>query len=298
MNPNNNPENMEEFSEEIELGSTDSIDAFIRELEEREKDLHISGETIIEVEDSDFDDQTVAEFILNEAAVIPEFDDNLNELNEPESSLNDEEIEDLVVETYSPNPLNDSKDPREKTKVFELEREVKRLNEKIAKIESERSELFELSRRRQTDFDNFKKRTERDKHDTFSHQLGNLAVGVLPVLDNLDRAMEAASNIDHKKSPDFQQFFDGIVLVNKQLNEVLSEMGVKPIGAIGEIFDPHFHEAVATEESDDFEANMVLDEMLRGYLLGDKVIRPSMVKVSKSASSGNPPSDLDQLDRV
>jgi molecular chaperone GrpE len=295
MNPNNNPENMKEFSEEIEFGSTDSIDEFIRELEEREKDLHISGETIIEVEDSDFDDDTVAEFILNEAAVIREFEDKRIEPRKPEPKAEDELIEDDVVETSSPKS---EKDPKEKTKVFELEREVKRLKDKIARIESERSELFELSRRRQTDFDNFKKRTERDKHDTFSHQLGNLAVGVLPVLDNLDRAMDAASNIDHQKSRDFQQFFDGIVLVNKQLNEVLSEMGVKPIGAIGEMFDPHFHEAVATEESDDFEANMVLDEMLRGYLLGDKVIRPSMVKVSKSASSGFPPSDLDQLDRV
>ncbi len=144
------------------------------------------------------------------------------------------------------------------------------MTEKIAKIESERSDLFELSRRRQTDFDNFKKRTERDKSDTFSNQLGNLAIGVLPVLDNLDRAMEAASKIAHQKSADFQQFFDGIVLVNKQLKEVLSEMGVKPIASTGELFDPHFHEAVATEETDEFRIKCRLRRNVTRISIGRK----------------------------
>lgn len=281
MNPNNNPENTEEFSEEIEIDDMASIDEFIKELEAREKDLHISDETIIEVEDSDFDDDTVADFIINDPA---NFDPVVIERND---AVNQPEV--LFVAPQA--KISNAKDPKEKSKVFELEREVKRLTEKIAKIESERSDLFELSRRRQTDFDNFKKRTERDKSDTFSNQLGNLAIGVLPVLDNLDRAMEAASKIAHQKSADFQQFFDGIVLVNKQLNEVLSEMGVKPIASTGELFDPHFHEAVATEETDEFESNVVLEEMLRGYLLGDKVIRPSMVKVSKPAPGGTQPSE-------
>ena len=287
MNPNNNPENMKEFSEEIEMDDMASIDDFIKELEAREKDLHISNESVIEIEDDDFEETfsgvlpdnpaidilSNIELVGNEKPIAEKFD------NKPEPTLT------------PPDSVN-------KTKVFELEQEVKKLKETIEKTEAARAEVFELSRRRQTDFDNYKKRTERDKSNTFSNQLGNLAIGILPVLDNLDRAMDAASNIDHKKSPDFQQFFDGIVLVNKQLNVVLSEMGVRPIGAIGEMFDPHFHEAVATEETDDFESNMVLDEMLRGYLLGEKVIRPSMVKVSKSASNGTPLSDLDQLDRI
>ncbi len=286
MNPDNNPENMEEFSEEIEMDDMTSIDDFIKELEAREKDLHISDETVIEIEDDEYDD------IKTEAANIESADEIYSgiEPGGPDEPMAGKIEKKPQREIAPPDAVN-------KTKVFELEREVEKLKESVAKTEAARDEVFELSRRRQTDFDNFKKRTERDKNYTFSTQLGNLAVGILPVLDNLDRAMDAASNIEHKKSPDFQQFFDGIVLVNQQLNEVLSEMGVKPIGAIGEVFDPHFHEAVATEETEDFEANMVLDELLRGYLLGEKVIRPSMVKVSKSAPAGTPDSEPVQNDK-
>lgn len=284
MNPNNNPENMEEFSEEIETDDMTSIDDFIKELEAREKDLHISNETVIEIEDSDFDDDAVADFILNDPANI-----NFEKIAPVKSKPVEKEF--VSIE---PLATTEPKDTKEKSKVFELEHEVKRLNEKILKFEAERTELFDLSRRRQTDFDNFKKRTERDKSDTFSNQLGNLAIGILPVLDNLDRAMEAASKIVHEKSADFQQFFDGIALVNNQLNEVLAEMGVKSIDAIGEAFDPHFHEAVETEATDDFESNMVLDEMLRGYVLGEKVIRPSMVKVSKAVPIGHSQSESNQ----
>ncbi len=73
------------------------------------------------------------------------------------------------------------------------------------------------------------------------------------------------------------------------MNEILAEMGVQPIIAVGEPFDPHFHEAVATEETDEFPPHTVTTELLRGYRIGDKVIRPSMVKVSVSAMSGNLP---------
>ncbi|HEX8637797.1 MAG TPA: nucleotide exchange factor GrpE, partial [Pyrinomonadaceae bacterium] len=76
------------------------------------------------------------------------------------------------------------------------------------------------------------------------------------------------------------QFFQGIVLVNQHVNEVLAGMGVAPIASIGERFDPHFHEAVAVEESDVYPPQTVSAEFLRGYRLGERVIRPSMVKVT------------------
>ncbi len=255
---------MEEFSEEIDMDDLSSIDDFIKELEAREKDLHISSETVIEIEDSDYDDQAIEAFMPDEAVenTIPAI---------------------KSIEPVLPNIPQES--ALSKARISELEREVVFFKNKVSKMETERTELFELSRRRQTDFDNYKKRTERDKSDTFNNQLGNLAIQILPVLDNLHRAMDSATDLPDEKATDFQQFFDGVGLVNRQLKEVLVEMGIKPINSVGEAFDPHFHEAVATEETDKFPPNTVTEELLRGYMLGEKVIRPAMVKVSTSSNS-------------
>jgi len=249
MNPNQDSQNMKEFEFEDSL----SIDDFIKELEAKEKDLHISSELVIEIEDSDFDDKNITEF-LKPASPIE------NGQNRLPTSLNDE--------------VSD--------KTETLENEISTLQDQISKLETQRVELFEISRRRQTDFDNYKNRTERERSETFRKQLGNLAEKMLPVLDNLNRALDSAAHFSNENLQDFQQFFDGIVLVNQQLNEVLAGMGVQPIASVGEPFDPHFHEAVATEETSEVPPQMITAELLRGYRIDDKVIRPSMVKVSKS----------------
>jgi molecular chaperone GrpE len=163
-----------------------------------------------------------------------------------------------------------------------FENKIQNLQSQISKIEAERTELIENARRRNTDFDNFKKRTERERSETFRNQLGNLAHQILPVLDNLDRALDAATNFNKESSNDFQQFFEGIMLVSQQLGEILAEMGIQPIASVGESFDPHFHEAVATEETAEFSPHTIIEELLRGYRIGEKVIRPSMVKVASA----------------
>ncbi|MEZ5424929.1 MAG: nucleotide exchange factor GrpE [Pyrinomonadaceae bacterium] len=255
---------MEEFSEEIDMDDLASIDDFIKELEAREKDLDISSETVIEIEEPDFELEDI-----------------------PESMTVETVMEGLLTnEAVVPEPT-----PAEKAKLGDLEKEVSELRSQISKMESERVDLVETSRRRQNDFENFKKRTERDREETFNNQISLLIGQILPVLDNLNRALNSASDFSQEKSKDFQQFYDGIVLVGRQLNEVLKEMGVEPIEAVGETFDPHFHEAVATEETSDFPINTVIEELLRGYCLGERVIRPAMVKVatsSNSAMSANP----------
>ena len=83
------------------------------------------------------------------------------------------------------------------------------------------------------------------------------------------------------------------MLVNQQLNEVLAEMGVQPISSVGEHFDPHFHEAVAMEETEEFPPNTITAEFLRGYRIGDKIVRASMVKVSASRASARPPAAVE-----
>jgi molecular chaperone GrpE len=102
----------------------------------------------------------------------------------------------------------------------------------------------------------------------------------LPVVDNLKRALEAEASVESSESDEFRHFLSGVDLISKQLNGVLDALGVKPIAAVGEPFDPHIHEAVVTEATDDFEPDTVMQEIVAGYRLGDKLIRPALVKVA------------------
>ena len=243
-------------SEDAETDNTLSIDEFIKELEAKEKDLHISSEMVIEVDESDVDDQDISDFLQLDVSVVP------NKI-EPFAAVYDES-------------------PLQNHDVTKLQSEISTLQNQLALMESQRVELFESSRRRQVDFENYKNRTERERGETFRNQLTNLATQMLPVVDNLNRALDLTDNNVEGKPQDFQQFFEGIVLVSQQLNEILAEMGVQPITSVGETFDPHLHEAVATEMNDEFPHNTITAELLRGYRIGEKIIRPSMVKVSMS----------------
>ncbi len=268
MNSNQNIENEEDFPEIIEsveiIEGDDfgSVEDFIKQLEAREKDLDISSDLVIEVGDSEFDDRAVPEFLKSEI-VLPKV---------KPVSLPPKKIVDVPpvksVELKSDSPIMS-------------DNELSALKDKISKMEGERAEIFENSRRRQKDFDTYKSRTERERSETFHNQISNLAQQMLPVLDNLDRALDFASRSANEKDQTFEQFFEGIMLVNQQLNEVLTEMGISPIQTVGRTFDPHFHEAVATEETDEFAPNTISAELLRGYRLGERVIRASMVKVAK-----------------
>jgi molecular chaperone GrpE len=255
MDFNNELENKDNLISEIEDENSISIEDFIKELEAKEKDLQISSDLSIEIDESDFDDTNPPEFIKQEFAIEP--------APIPQAP---------VFHNFTPN-----------NKTFgELENEISLFKQQVSKLETERGDLNETMRRRQTDFDNYKKRIERDRSETFLNQISNLATQMLPVLDNMNRALDFASTHSEGLSPDFHQFFEGIVLVNQQLNEVLAEMGVTPIASVGEYFDPHFHEAVATDENSEFPTNTITGELLRGYRIGDKVIRAAMVRVATS----------------
>ena len=260
MEPKQNSNDPQEISEDSETDNTLSIDEFFKQLEAKEKDLHISPDLIIEVDESEFGDQDISDFMQLDMSTAP---------NKPESA---------EIVAFEESPIQRSESTG-------IPAEIANLQNQISRMETERVEMFELSRRRQSDFDNFKNRTERERGETFRNQLSNLATQMLPVVDNLNRAMDLSNIIPGEKPQDFQQFFEGIVLVSQQLNEILAEMGVQPIHAVGEPFDPHYHEAVATEITDEVPSQTITTELLRGYRIGDKVIRPSMVKVSVSTST-------------
>ena len=263
----------EEALEELDMDALASVDDFIKELEAKEKDLHITADMTIEIEQSEYDPRVTPDFVPQNI-VAP---------------LNDNAVS-------SPANLQGSS-PGSKTRIYELENEVRSLQERLTTIRMERNDVQEKSDRRLKDFEGFKYRVDRERRGAFIDQISNLAKQMLPVLDNLDRALNSVANLEKEKGSDVQQFYDGIGLVNQQLGEVFSSMGVEPIKTIGETFDPNFHEAVATEDDTDLPSNTVTGEMLRGYRIGNRVIRHSMVKVT----TGPPPAaktvaDEDQND--
>jgi len=150
----------------------------------------------------------------------------------------------------------------------------------LKRVAAENAELKDQLRRRQADFENYRKRVERERSETYNRVVADVAAKLLPVLDNLKRALEAESSVESSESDEFRHFLSGVDLIYKQLNGVLDALGVKPIAAVGEPFDPHIHEAVVTEATDDYEPDTVMQEIVAGYRLGDKLIRPALVKVA------------------
>ncbi len=116
--------------------------------------------------------------------------------------------------------------------------------------------------------------------ETYNRALGEVVRRLLPVLDNLQRALDAEHVVEVKESEEFRHFLQGVELINRQLGGVLEGLGVEVVPTVGERFDPHVHEAVATEETAAHEPDTVTQEMQRGYRLGDKLLRPAMVKVA------------------
>lgn len=174
------------------------------------------------------------------------------------------------------------------TKKEEMEKEIDNLEEEELKEVEENENLDEtLSKqqevldetttkllRLQADFANYKKRTEKEKDSLISYGVESIACDILPVLDNFERAME--SEVDKENG-----FYKGIQMIQEQLIEVLEKNGVCEIDAVEKPFDPHFHHAVLTEESEDWQEGIVLGVLQKGYILKDKVIRPAMVRVAK-----------------
>lgn len=150
----------------------------------------------------------------------------------------------------------------------------------LKRLQTALSEAQEAFARRHADFENYRKRVERDRGDTHNRIVADVARKLLPVIDNLGRALDAERTVEAQESKEFRHFLHGVELINKQLTDVLESLGIQPIAAVGERFDPHVHEAVVTEPSDKYEPDTVSEEIVRGYRIGDRLLRPAMVKVA------------------
>jgi molecular chaperone GrpE len=146
-----------------------------------------------------------------------------------------------------------------------------------ASLRQERDTLQDRLLRTAAEFDNYRKRIDRERKDLSEFVAADVLTEVLPILDNFERALQAPA------PPEAESFRKGIELIHKQMLEMLRKRGVKPIEALGADFDPNFHQAVIHEASSKHREGEVMQELQRGYMLGDRLLRPAMVKVAKSS---------------
>jgi molecular chaperone GrpE len=145
-----------------------------------------------------------------------------------------------------------------------------------AELKRQRDEFYERLLRKTAEFDNYRKRTDRERIQLSEAAAADLLQELLPLVDDMERALKADPG-----SPETDAIRRGVELIHKQLLETLRKRGVTPIDALGADFDPHFHQAVSHEAADGRREGEVVEEFRRGYMLGDRLLRPAMVKVAK-----------------
>ena len=148
--------------------------------------------------------------------------------------------------------------------------------DRVARAEAARDELRDQLLRTAAEFDNYRKRVERERREASERAAEGVLADVLPILDDLERAL--AADDSGAASP----YRRGVELIHKQLLDLLTRRGVKPIEAVGRDFDPRLHQSVASEFADGHRDGEILEEFRRGYVLGDRLLRPAMVKVAQA----------------
>jgi molecular chaperone GrpE len=152
------------------------------------------------------------------------------------------------------------------------------LQSQVDVLMTERASLYDKLLRRQAEFDNYRKRVERERRELYQHGRDDVLLQFLPVVDNFERAL---SSLEESEG-DAEALRRGVELIHKQFKDALSKLGLEPVEAVGKTFDPHVHEAVTTEATDKHEENTVIEEFQRGYKIGDRLLRPAKVKVAAS----------------
>ena len=171
--------------------------------------------------------------------------------------------------------VNETQPTGEEMPVVDEQADVKleALQNQLAEAESKMSEYKDGWARSQAEFQNYKKRIERDNELTYAYMKGDIIKKVLPALDDLERALQ--------NRPTDDAWAGGIELIARKLQNILESEGVKRIEAKGAAFDPNFHEAITHEPSEEVESEHVIDVVQNGYMLGERVIRPALVRVAQ-----------------
>jgi molecular chaperone GrpE len=143
----------------------------------------------------------------------------------------------------------------------------------IAKLRAEKDDLLQTLVQRQADFENYRKRTERDRHEEGRRGVERLIADLIPVLDGFDRALNAHDD------PAYDEYSTGMKLIHKQFWDALARHGLQRIDAAGKMFDPHVHQAIERAESTEHPDGLILDVFQDGYLFHGRVLRPAIVRV-------------------
>ncbi len=185
-----------------------------------------------------------------------------------EEPVAEEKTEESKADTEKKDKAEDKKeDKKEKRFGKKKDKNVEKLEEKIANLEDKRV-------RQLAEFENFRKRSEKEKTQMFEIGAKSVIEKILPVIDNFERGLQAVPE-EEKDAP----FVKGVELVYKQMLTAFDEIGVKPIEAVGEAFDPNLHNAVMAVDDDSLESGTISEELQKGYMYKESVVRHSMVKV-------------------
>ena len=205
------------------------------------------------------------EEVLDEA-MESSTEENVSETKEDENVTSTEETAETAENADAEASEADSEDPDKKKSFFKRKKDKK--DEQI-------EELTDKVKRQMAEFDNFRKRTEKEKSQMYDMGAKTIVEKILPVIDNFERGLAAVPE-DNKEDA----FVVGMDKIYRQMLTVLEEAGVKPIEAVGAEFDPNFHNAVMHVEDETLGENVVAEELQKGYMYRDTVVRHSMVKVA------------------
>ena len=171
-----------------------------------------------------------------------------------------------VIET----PLEEAEMPESGK---QLEAEIEALQKQLEEAQAKAAENLDGWQRSQAEFINYKNRVQRDREMDYATMKGDILKKILPVLDDLERSLA------HR--PDSDSWANGMELIARKFQNILETEGLKRIEAAGELFDPNFHEAISSEPNEDVESGHVIEVVQNGYMLGERVIRPAMVRVAQ-----------------
>ncbi len=188
---------------------------------------------------------------------------------------NEQTVEEMTEQ--SPEEITASQETTEEASAEDVQLEdAAALQEKVNALQAKLADTENRLLRLQADFDNYRRRSLLEREAAEKYRAQSLVLDILPALDNFERAMKVEAKDEQTSS-----LLQGMEMVYRQLLEALTKEGVEVIEAVGQPFDPHYHQAVMQVEDSQFESNTVVEEFQKGYKMKDRVIRPSMVKVSQ-----------------
>lgn len=185
--------------------------------------------------------------------------------NQTETDLNEETVNEAVEEEVQED--NVSEESVEETLTEDQQR--------IQELETKLEEISQKNLRLQADYDNFRRRSREEQAASLKYKSQSLLEQLLPALDNFERALKTEATNEQTKT-----LIQGMEMVYRQLADALKQEGLTEVPTVGEKFDPNMHQAVMQVEDSEYESNTVIEELQKGYMLKDRVIRPAMVKVN------------------